>query len=173
MFYYGQAGQVPDTLTGITLAGHIGTMFQDLCNFLWHGWSLYEVETKRWDVDAQYWSPLSNTVISTVQGEQSGDMSSFQTAILIGAKTAVKAARGRKFIAGAAELYTLDGAITGELIVAVAAFLVSYLSAVPVSGRGTWVPGIVSKNSIFAPFISGWFGNILSTMRRRKPGYGI
>ena len=173
MFYFGQANVTPDSEVGNALASQVAGMFGVVQDVLWDGWSLYEIETARWKVDEQFWAPLTSAIITGFSGTQNGDMSSFQTAVLIGAKTSVKAARGRKFLAGIAELYTLDGSIIGDALTSAAAFLILYLSPVPVAGRGTWVPGIVSKNSIFAPFVSGWIGNILSTMRRRKPGYGI
>lgn len=173
MFYYGCNTSIVDTSVGDALAAQIQTLYGDLINDLWDGFEIYEIQTNVWDSEQLYWQPLTNSLYSGLVGAQDGDMSSFQTAILMGARTIIKAARGRKFLAGVAEMFTLDGQIAGDIIARMADVLVDYLSPVDITGRGMWYPGIVSKNSPFAPFLGGWFGNILSTMRRRKPGYGI
>jgi hypothetical protein len=132
-----------------------------------------------YEVEAFFLNMLGDWITFYVHPEtQAGlaedDISAFQVAALVSAKTSVFKARGRKFLPGITEASTESGEITDATRTHLLEFLNVYLASVnvPATGR-TWFPGVVSKNSVFAPFSSGNVSSFLSTMRRRKPGYGI
>lgn len=145
-------------------------MYTDLSATLAQALAFYEIEYFR-KSEAQ-WFPVSvHTFVQT--GALVDDISSYQTAALVTARTSVLRAIGKKFIPGISETRTVGGAIGSILATALLSYAADYITPVDDSAANTWVPGVVSKNSAFAPFVSASVGTILSTMRRRKPGYGI
>jgi hypothetical protein len=106
-------------------------------------------------------------------GGGSGDLSSFQAACLFIGKTGVKRMVGKKFIPGVDESNTWAGGIGISWMVGCVAACAAWLTPVTAVGGGYWYLGVHGKGSVFAPFTSMAVSNLLSTMRRRKPGYGI
>ena len=144
---------------------HLPTLIVDVLNF-------YEFDCFHSDQEG-HWIPGPVAAFNFV-GTEGGDFSSFQTAGLLTFFTQVFKCRGRKFLAGIAETSTLAGRLTTAAIAHLVSFIASVLTPVMGAGTGhTWYLGCPSKNSAFAPFVSAGVGSLLSTMRRRKPGYGI
>jgi hypothetical protein len=132
-------------------------------------WTSYQCEFQRWV--SGHWIPLETQEMTKI-GTASGDVSSFQTAILFVLKTGVLREIGRKFFAGVAESMTTGGSLTTNALIQCALVLSAMLSLVT-SDNAVLQLGIHAKDGQFKPFVSGVAGTILSTMRRRKPGYGI
>jgi len=128
----------------------------------------YKVET--FNLVGTAWVPVRSRLFNDV-GNLTADLGSYQTAALATAKTQVKRATGRKFLAGISETVTLDSQITWTGMISFAVFAVRWLAPLLI-GTTTWYAGIPSKNSAFAPFTDIIGNALLSTMRRRKPGYG-
>ena len=110
----------------------------------------------------------------TYDGEEIEDFASYQTAVLWVLKTGVKRAIGKKFFPGIDELATGDGLLLAGTLVDFALALTHFLTPVSFGfPQRTWYPSLECKASIAQPINAGSVGSILSTMRRRKPGYGI
>jgi len=133
-------------------------------------WTLYEIETNVWD--GEEFQPNS-TEAKNLEGSEPQDMASFQTAVLFTARTVLKGVLGRKFFPGVCEAFTAAGELDNDGLSAAGAAAAYYLAAVVGDGQRTWVPCTHGGASIASPFVSVSVGGVLSTIRRRKPGYGI
>jgi hypothetical protein len=132
--------------------------------------TFYEYEFSTWDGEEfQYHS----RVPKALQGTEVVDLSSYQAAILFTFNTAVKKMRGRKFFPGVDELMTELGALTLDALATCAQVVTMAITGFEGAVGREWFPGIPGVGSPFAPWLTGSVGTILSTMRRRKPGYGI
>jgi hypothetical protein len=174
IFYYGRdAANPPSTQAFSDITNFLNTqVFGMLQDFLASQFALYSAAWYYRDVEG-HWIPNGETGLSLSGGAEI-EFSAYQIAGLMGAATSVLKARGRKFIPGLAESATALGRLTlaaaGAFLQAAIAYITPVNSGFP---NEVWVPGIVSKSAIFAPFTSSYVGAILSTIRRRKPGYGI
>lgn len=83
-------------------------------------------------------------------------------------------ALGRKYVPGAGEDMTADGAFTSAAVVFLAAMLINYLAAIPVGVSTILLPGVISKATmIWNGFIgSGYTIDVPAYQRRRKPNVG-
>ena len=170
VFYYGANADQPtnDTRDQVfqrlsDIADAFATLGSPAVNF-------YESEVFRFATPE--WLPMGVASLNVTGEQDDSDITSYQTAGLITATTSVLKAIGRKFIPGIAETRTIDSAMVLAAAQDMAICLVEYLTTFQ-SQNQVWYPGIPSKNSEFAPFIGASFASLLSTMRRRKPGYGI
>lgn len=170
IFYYGSDRTEPaDQNTFGIFADRIQEIAQILKPLLTNKMQFYEISA-----EAQVgnnWLPIGTRLISE-QGLVDGDMTSFQTAAYAFARTGVRRAVGKKYFAGVAEAMTENGRISWLGLFPLVGACVKWLQPIHV-GLENWYPGIVSINAAFAPFISLSLPDVLSTMRRRKPGYGI
>lgn len=167
--YYGADTTTPGATQGTDLENAVGGYYNTLGGSLSSSWTCYGLDSYYWD--GTWWNPLHSQTVSQ-PGAAGGDLTAFQIAALVTFKTAIRKCLGKKFIPGIPEGSTTNGSVTGGLLTALGTFATSCLASVTIAGVN-WYPGVPSKNSVFAPFISGTVGTILSTMRRRKPGYGI
>ena len=172
MFYYGCDTGTPSVDDATELNSWTRAALGDVLPFLVDDFHWYECEAF-YQITGGHWMTFY-THAETLAGTVATDISAYQIAALVGARTATLKARGRKFLPGVAEASTLDGEVNSSFRSALITFAANYIRSVnvPATGR-TWFPGVVSKNSAFAPFNSSTVGSFLSTMRRRKPGYGI
>lgn len=170
MFCWGHDGNTPVTDDFAALEGRLAGMLAYALVYINTGWSSYEIERQHL-VEGEW---INDGTVSTVlQGGATGDMSSFQTSWLFIGYTAVKRMIGKKFLPGLDEASTFAGGVTPLAMAGGAAMIAAWLMPVGAVGGGYWYPGITGKGSVFAPFVSMVVENILSTIRRRKPGYGI
>jgi len=132
--------------------------------------TFYEYEFYTWD--GEEWQP-SMIIPKNIIGTETVDLGSYQTAVLFTFNTAVKNMRGRKFFPGVDELMTELGALTVDALAICANAMIVCVTGFEGGVGRTWFPGCPGKGSPFAPWLSGTVGTILSSMRRRKPGYGI
>lgn len=167
--YYGADTTTPSATEGTALEGKVGAAYSALAASLCDVYNIYGLDSYFWNVN--WWQPLHSTTVNYT-GSDASDMASFQTAALCVFKTAVKKCLGKKFIAGIPEDKMTDGSLVAPMVATLVTFIGAIMNA-EVIGGVSWYAGVPSKNSVFAPFISGTVGTILSTMRRRKPGYGI
>ena len=170
MFYYGHDGDTPVQQDYDNIHDRIALAYNYLMPLTANTWQGYEMELKHWDGE-QFVE--HSTVAFNPQGTSLGDLSSFQSAMLFIARTTVRRAIGRKFFPGVDESHTNDGAFTNVAMGAMANVAAALLSPVPAVPNGSWYSGVHSKNALFAPFVSYSAQNIISSLRRRKPGYGI
>jgi hypothetical protein len=87
-------------------------------------------------------------------------------------RTGVKRAIPRKYLPGLIDVNIVNGFIIPAMINSLLDFAAKWLAPVVV-GALTWYPGIVSKNSAFAPLLDTAVTNVAGTWRKRKPGAGI
>lgn len=150
----------------------MGNLSAQLSNF----WSVYESETQKWHPPVGgapgYWLGY-HTHANVGAGSLAVDPAGYQAAALVLLKTGAKRVMGRKFIAGIPETMTTNGAITGALLTALGTFAAAMLDSVACGAGGLLKPGVLAKNGSFVQFNSSTVGSIISSMRRRKPGYGI
>jgi hypothetical protein len=171
-FYYGRdALNVTDDDIHVCVDA-LHTLFSDACAIIDPSTMFYSCDAYVLDVEGK-WRKRTSTTWNQ-PGYGGGGLVAFQVAALIEATTQLFRARGRKFFPGVAQDSTLDGSLTGEALLYVAQVAYDYVSPVfDITTGHEWFPGTVSKRAIFVPFVSGIVGTILSTIRRRKPGYGI
>lgn len=159
------------------LEGQMTTLYSYLHTNMvgsWMHW--YEQETQKWHPrvlqEPGYWLGYDVTAMN-LTGLVAGDMTAFQAAILVTLKTAVKRTLGRKFFPGLAESLTTDGSLTVNAVNMMANVVGFLLQSVTFGAGGVAEPCILDKHDVPHQFIGGVVGSIISTMRRRKPGYGI
>jgi hypothetical protein len=132
----------------------------------------YGYDTYTWD-GTTHWLPHAG-VSDTSAGSAIAEFSSFQTAALMTFVTGVMKCRGRKFFAGITEDQTLLGSIGVSMLATMVSWVPTLLAPVFVlTTLNTWYPGTMRKAWAFAPWLSGSVSALLSTWRKRKPGYGI
>lgn len=170
MFEYGT-----DSVTSLSdpdaqsLVDQVIAILQTVQNVTISTFQYYGFEVHYWSEG--HWQPYKRYPVSIV-GAGSATSATFQNAGLITAGTQWLRTRARKFIPGLAVTSAINGAWQISVLNAMANYLVLWLS--PVTGeQGVWYPGVKRKDGVFAPITGGLVGNIISTMRRRKPGYGI
>lgn len=152
------------------LSAWIAAIYAPFASILATAWAAYEVE---WQIPITGGWQTASIIPVSFAGTVQGDFSSFQTAVLLIAKTMTKRVMGKKFFAGLSESTSTGGLLTSGALVYCATALAAWITPFNTSGTGLWYPGVTDKSGTFAPFIGGTVGSILSTMRRRKPGYGI
>lgn len=177
MFTYGlTAANGTDEQFAVAAETLVGNAFDALKANLSIRWALYELETQKWYPAAGgnpgYWLGYHTSARSVV-GTAGGDLTGYQPAALLLLKTAAKRVLGRKFLAGIPESLVADGSLIAAIVTALATFCVSILGPVSFGAGGSGTLGVLDKNGSFNPIISTLVGNIVSSMRRRKPGYGI
>lgn len=158
------------------LEDKIASMYATIFGVLSNQLTLYETETQKWHPAAGgnpgYWLGYHSSLRSHT-GSIATDITGFQPAILVLLKTAVKKVLGRKFIPGLAEAYTAAGLLTSPMVTAAATFAADMLDVVVAGAGGGAAPGVLMKDGTFTEYLSTTVGSIISSMRRRKPGYGI
>ena len=170
VFYYGADTTTPGTQQADELAQNLEILVDDFSNLAIPAMTFYEIGVSYWT--GTQWQPLLDYPMSISGKETGSDICSYQTAGLMRAITSVIKATGRKFLPGIAESVTLDSQFIAGVALIIVGILADYLSVVQIQFVN-WYPGIPSKNAAFAPFTSATWSSLLSTMRRRKPGYGI
>lgn len=171
MFTYEQpTGSSTDAASHIAMRAGLAILYNDLMPLIASVFDTYSIESHKYSTG--HWYPVTESAF-THAGSVVADFESFQTATLILAKTAALRTVGRKFFAGVTKNCTLDGAMTTAALAVMATILVDYLATLSGTGSDTYVPGVLDKVGIFRPFVGGSVGTLLSSMRRRKPGYGI
>lgn len=165
-----------DDEVALAIQQKMNELYSNLLGYLSEGFETTSCEAQKWTPASGgqpgYWTTLSE-IAQAAAGLTASDISSFQTAALIVCRTLTKKVLGRKFIPGIPESLTADGEVTGSLLTALGYFLTGMLDFIVMGVGGAAVPGVLDKSGIFRPFISGVVGSVLSTMRRRKPGYGM
>jgi hypothetical protein len=169
VFYWGMDSTETVQSDADAVADTLDEALSTLLPVLNEAWTCYGYDFYRLN---EGWFEPFYAISKALQGEEVVDMTSFQTAVLATMKTSVKKMIGRKFFPGIDELFTGDGSIMGDAVTAFGAALVALMTPVDNSNK-RWYWGTTGKGSVFAPFTSATVGSILSTMRRRKPGYGI
>lgn len=174
--YVLEAANATEEEIAVALEDHVYVGFTELVLGLSNQWTLYRTETQKWHPPVApedgYWQTYHLTA-RNLTGTETGDITGYQPAALIVLKTLGKKVMGRKFLAGVAEPSTELGAIVGSLVTKLGVFLIHMMDFVVMGVGGEAVPGVLSKSGIFYKFVGGTVGSILSSMRRRKPGYGI
>lgn len=154
----------------------VGNFLDHLKPLLANSWTSYEFESQKWHPAvggaAGYWQTYSITAMVKL-GTAAGDITGYQPAILVVLKTLGKKIMGRKFLAGLAEAETTNGALIAGALTTMATCLTDLLANISFGAGGSMEPGVKGKDDNFYPFIGGTIGSIVSSMRRRKPGYGI
>jgi len=133
-------------------------------------WLAYSIQFQEYVTGS--WSDLAEVAFGP-GGGVNGDMEEFQSAVLFTARTGGLKILGKKFFAGIAKSSTSGGSLTAGALVYCATALLAYITPFYSTAGHWWNPGVMSKSGVFWQFIGGSVGSILSTMRRRKPGYGI
>jgi hypothetical protein len=170
VFYYGADTTTPGGQQADELGVQVEDIAADVVDIAAPAINFYQIDSSYWDGVA--WQPIQEVTIDQTGGNTGSDMSSYQTSGLMRATTSVLKAVGRKFIPGIAESVTQDSQFIQGVAIYLVQLLADYIATVQVQFVN-WYPGVPSKNSAFAPFTSATFSSLLSTMRRRKPGYGI
>lgn len=158
------------------LSTQVDTIFGNIKALCSNQWATYGDEIQKWypaagGLPGYFLTYDTHNLLKT--GELGTDITGYQPAILYVLKTAAKRVLGRKFFAGLAEAQTTNGAMAATAAAQLAATLVEILSTVNMGAGGAAAPGVLDKTGVFRPFVGGIAGNIISSMRRRKPGYGI
>lgn len=165
-----------ETEIAVALEGAVEGMFDAFKVHFWSGYQIFGSETQKWypaiGQTPGYWLGYHSHNAS-ITGTGSGDLVSFQSAALLVFKTGVKRVLGRKFIAGMIESETAQGSWTSAAINPLVTFVASMLASVTFGTGGVAQPGVLDKTGAFHQYTTGTVGSIISTMRRRKPGYGI
>lgn len=166
-----------DDQCAVALEAQIASMFNNLKSALSHHFEVYQTETQKWyptpgQTNVGYWQTYHVTTQAIV-GTLVSDIIAYQAAVLITLKTAAKKVLGRKFLAGMTEDNTTDGLLVAGMVTVVGQFLTAMLAPVVFGAGGDAHPGVMDKTGTFREFLGGKVGSIISTMRRRKPGYGI
>lgn len=177
MFTYGlSSANATETEVAVGIESALEDTMDSMAGHLCNAWSMYECEVQKWHPQVLqtpgYWLGY-HTHGHSVTGESVSDLAGYQPAIFFLLKTGFKKTVGRKFFAGVAEEYTTAGAFSATMLAALASDLAALLLPVTFGAGGAADPGVLDKNGIFRPFTSGVVGSIISSMRRRKPGYGI
>jgi hypothetical protein len=169
VFNWGADGGEYSEALGTAIAAKLGVMYdevRDVTSWRWVGYAvelLHQVEG--------HWVPLAE-ISWNHTGNSTVDFNSFQSAVLLIAKTGTFRAIAKKYLAGITDTNVVTGSVIPGAISAYMRFCSAWLLPIVVEGV-SWYPGIVSKNSAFAVLTSALVGSILSTWRKRKPGYGI
>lgn len=173
-----ESANTTDADIATALADAIQTgVYETIQDVLVNDFTIYSFEIQKRVVPAgeepPYWTTIAE-IPSTFTGAASTDIVSYQNAALLTLKTLGKRAIGRKFLPGLSEADTTDGQIAAARLSLFAQVVTNMLaSVIPAGAGGLLYPGVLNKLGTFYRFTSGIVGNILSTMRRRKPGYGI
>lgn len=131
---------------------------------------VYEYEFQYWD--GEEWQP-DVTIAKNILGTETVDLSSFQAAILFVGRTVTKSVIARKFFPGVDELFTELGAVAVGALIYTTAIAGYMLETITGDLFREWFPCTHSGQYLSSPVVSWVVGQVMSTMRRRKPGYGI
>lgn len=172
IFDYSSEGSTPTNEDIANVWGQVaqGVFSTALFDILAPAFAIYEFETQHKQGDD--WVTVDSHPDTRVGGSLS-EFVAFQTAFRIGAKTGAKRVRGSKFFAGLAEGAISGGSLTAGALAVAADIALAYILPVEGTDGRLWYPGVVTKTGGIAQFVSATADSILSTMRRRKPGYGI
>ena len=170
MFCYRLHGVAIEPTATTYLYSQISAIALQAAPMLASAWATYEMEMQT--LVGHQWYPLGVEAL-VIGGANSEDPAGYQPAVLLRAITGALKVVGRKYFAGISENMTLAGALNSSALVAAAATLAAYLEVVSLGGENSWNPGVVDKLWNFREFLGGTVGTIISSMRRRKPGYGI
>lgn len=134
-------------------------------------WDSYGLQVKVWDGEA--WEPIYETAFSLADHTTNqGDCIGYQPSILVRMTTAAFKVAGRKFLPGFTEGATLNGVLVAQALTDLASYVLEWLTPIDMVGETAYA-GVMGKGNVFHAFNGGVTGNILSSLRRRKPGYGI
>jgi len=149
---------------------YIGSTLGPLMQIVSPVWAAttYDVYTRVGD----QWE-LIDTVTFNMAGTSSGDqLANAVACVLIGKCQGIRKF-GRKFVSPLTESVVAGNALVSAGMVAAAEGLLAYITPVTTLLSSVLIPGVVSHNGDFHPFVGGVVSSLLGSIRRRKPGYGI
>lgn len=165
-----------ETQVATGLETKVEGLFTALATQLDNLWVGYESETQKWypavGGTPGYWLGYHTHTVSTT-GSFNAQLAGYQPAALLLFKTGFKRVMGRKFLAGVSAGNVVDGLLYSGFVTALGTFIVGMLDTVTFGAGGVATPGVLDKTGSFRPYLSGAVSNIVSSMRRRKPGYGM
>lgn len=170
IFYWGAEASAPLSYSNsvymtdrvIEIAGYVCAIASKALQF--YGVDVYNLVEGDWVALRQ--------LLITQPGLVDGDITSYQTAILATGRTPTKGAIAKKYFPGIAESFTENSNLNWMAMIGFATAVARWIAPINVDGT-IWYSGIPSKNSPFTPIHTAIGNSLLSTMRRRKPGYGI
>jgi hypothetical protein len=171
-FYYGcnATGWSDDDLD-VCKSG-VKTLLSDLMPVITADTIFYGIDAYTRDAENKW--ILRRAYVLSTHGTSEDTLNVFQLAVLLEGITGVFRSRGKKFIPGIAKVFTDHGSIASGAFGYVITALADYVTPVySMETKREWFPGIMSKRAEFAPFLSGSINLVLSTLRCRKPGYGM
>ena len=172
-FYYGRDASTVEDADIQVCVDAIETMLHDACPILTNETLFYACDAYVLDKEGHY-VKRPGAIWSLHGADTNNDMTAFQISALIEAGCQVWRARGKKFLPGISEYFTLAGSLSIDALLYLIQVAFDYIAPVYDINTGhEWFPGVPSKRAVFAPFVNGAVGSVLSTIRRRKPGYGI